>query len=72
MTNFSDVTFKHLLVPVYASAYKFNNKVYQVVINGRTGEVQGERPFSWLKIGCLTIAILAVLIFILVIYAALK
>lgn len=71
-TNFSDVTFKHLLVPVYAGAYKFNNKVYQVVINGRTGEVQGERPFSWLKIGCLTIAILAVLIFFLIIYAAVK
>ncbi len=71
-TNFSDVTFKHLLVPVYAGAYKFNNKVYQVVINGRTGEVHGERPYSWLKIGCLVIAILAVLIFFLIIYAALK
>ena len=67
-THFSDVTFKHLLVPVYASAYKFNNKVYQVVINGRTGEVQGERPYSWLKIGCLVIAILAVLLFLLLIY----
>ncbi len=63
-TDFSAVTFKHLLVPVYASAYKFNNKVYQVVINGRTGEVQGERPYSWAKIGCLVIVILFVIILI--------
>ena len=48
-TDYSNITFKHLLVPVYASAYKFNNKVYQVVINGRTGEVQGERPYSWVE-----------------------
>lgn len=63
-TSYSDITFKHLLVPVYASAYKFNNKVYQVVINGRTGEVQGERPYSWLKIGCLVIVILFVIVLI--------
>lgn len=63
-TDHSNITFKHLLVPVYASAYKFNNKVYQVVINGRTGEVQGERPYSWLKIGCLVFVILFVLLII--------
>jgi hypothetical protein len=63
-TDHSNITFKHLLVPVYASAYKFNNKVYQVVINGRTGEVQGERPYSWLKIGCLVLVILFVLLLI--------
>ena len=62
-TNYSDVTFKHILVPVYAGAYKFNNKVYQVIVNGRTGEVQGERPYSWAKIGCLIFAIIAVIVF---------
>ncbi len=66
-TDFSDITFKHILVPVYAGAYKFNNKVYQIIVNGRTGEVQGERPYSWLKIGCLTIVILiALTIFIMI------
>ncbi len=66
-TNYSNVTFKHLLVPVYAGAYRYNNKVFQIVVNGRTGEVQGERPYSWLKIGCLTVVILIVLIIILLI-----
>ncbi|HSK70725.1 MAG TPA: hypothetical protein VK892_03450, partial [Pyrinomonadaceae bacterium] len=62
-TQFSNLTFKHLLVPVYAGAYRFNNKVYQVVVNGRTGEVQGERPYSWLKIGCLIFVIVTVILF---------
>ncbi|MBA4184435.1 MAG: primosomal protein N' (replication factor Y) - superfamily II helicase, partial [Acidobacteria bacterium] len=51
----------------YAGAYRYNNKVFQIVVNGRTGEVQGERPYSWLKIGCLTVVILIVLIIILLI-----
>ena len=69
-TDYSNITFKHLLVPVYAGAYRYNNKVFQIVVNGRTGEVQGERPYSWLKIGCLAIVILFFLIIILVIFGA--
>ncbi len=68
-TDYSNITFKHLLVPVYAGAYRFNNKVYQIVINGKTGEVQGERPYSWLKIGCLITAILAFIIFLVIIFS---
>ena len=65
-TQYSNTTFKHLLLPVYASAYKFNGKTFQIVVNGRTGEVQGERPYSWLKIA----ALVAVIIFIVVILIA--
>ena len=49
-TNYNDITFKHLLLPVFVSAYKFKNKLYLFLVNGRTGEVQGERPYSWIKI----------------------
>jgi len=38
------VTFLHLLLPVWIGAYRFQAKVYQVLVNARTGEVQGERP----------------------------
>lgn len=71
-TDFGNITFKHLLVPVYAGAYRFNNKVYQIVINGKTGEVQGERPYSWLKIGCLVIAIILILIIVISIIGLLR
>jgi ribosomal protein S27E len=49
-TEYSAVNFKHLLLPVYVGAYQFKGKVFQIVINGRTGEVQGDRPFSYVKI----------------------
>lgn len=64
-TDYNDITFKHILLPIWISAYKYNNKVYRFMINGRTGEVQGERPYSWIKI---TLAILLAIIVIIVIY----
>ncbi|WP_407492099.1 TFIIB-type zinc finger domain-containing protein [Pseudooceanicola sp. MF1-13] len=58
-TQVSDVTFKHILLPVWMAAYKFRGKTYRFVVNGRTGRVQGERPWSVWKI---TFAVLAGLI----------
>ena len=64
-TRYEYITFKHLLLPVWISAYRFRNKVYQVMVNARTAEVQGDRPYSVWKI---TGAILAALIVLLTIY----
>lgn len=49
-TRVSDVTFKHVLLPVWLAAYKYRGKSYRFVVNGRTGKVQGERPYSAVKI----------------------
>jgi len=49
-TLISDVTFKHILLPVWLAAYKYRGKTYRFVVNGRTGRVQGERPWSAWKI----------------------
>jgi ribosomal protein S27E len=49
-TRVSDVTFKHILLPVWLAAYKYRGKSYRFVVNGRTGAVQGERPWSGWKI----------------------
>jgi hypothetical protein len=48
------------LLPVWIGAYRFQNRAYQVVVNARTGEVQGERPFSSAKIAFLIAAILVI------------
>lgn len=50
-TAFSDETFKHILLPVWMAAYRYNGKSYRFLVNGQTGEVQGERPWSIWKIG---------------------
>lgn len=49
-TAISDVTFKHVLLPVWLAAYKYRGRTYRFVVNGRTGRVQGERPYSAWKI----------------------
>jgi hypothetical protein len=53
--------FRHLLLPVWIGAYRFGGKVYQVAVNARTGEVQGERPYSSVKIGLLVAVILVII-----------
>ena len=63
---FDKIKFKHLLLPVYHSAFKFNDKVYQFLVNARTGEVQGERPYSKVKIAML--ALLGIIIIGAIIY----
>jgi len=49
-TTVSDVTFKHVLLPVWLAAYKYRGKTYRFVVNGQSGRVQGERPWSAWKI----------------------
>ncbi|HUG19401.1 MAG TPA: hypothetical protein VMM56_10510 [Planctomycetaceae bacterium] len=49
-TRYDGLTFKHVLLPLWLLAYQYKEKSYQVFINAGTGKVQGERPYSWVKI----------------------
>ena len=49
-TAINNVTFKHILLPVWLAAYKYRGQTYRFVVNGQTGRVQGERPWSTWKI----------------------
>ncbi len=49
-TSLSDQTFKHLLCPLWIGSFKYKGKVFPFVINGQTGKVYGEKPWSWVKI----------------------
>jgi hypothetical protein len=60
-TQYNDLMFKLLLLPIWISAFKFNGKLYQFVVNGRTGEVVGEYPKSTSKIVMLIVAIIALI-----------
>ena len=61
---FSGETYKHVLVPVYATAYQYRDKVYHVLINGQTGMIKGEYPKSIFKIAlCVLLVILFLLLF---------
>jgi len=59
-SRYDRLTYKHLLLPVWVSAYRYQNKVFQFLVNARTGEVQGERPYSWIKITLFTVMCLVI------------
>lgn len=48
--EFSDVKFKHILLPIYISAFQFKNETFTFYINGVTGNISGKRPYSKVKI----------------------
>ncbi|MCX7862369.1 MAG: hypothetical protein N2449_05180 [Bacteroidales bacterium] len=62
--------FYHLaFLPVWISAYKYKGKIYQILVNGQTGQVVGNRPTSILKIIFLWIFVIFVIIIGLIIIA---
>ena len=63
-TAYSAITFRQLLLPVWVSAYRFEGTVYQVMVNARTAEVQGERPWSLLKIALLVLLLVVLMLLV--------
>jgi predicted RNA-binding Zn-ribbon protein involved in translation (DUF1610 family) len=57
--DFSDESWRYLLLPVYLAAYQFNDKNYHAIVNGQTGEISGQRPVNWKKIWLVIALILA-------------
>jgi hypothetical protein len=48
--EFSDESWRYILLPVMMASYRFNNKIYRIIINGQTGTIFGQRPIDWQKI----------------------
>jgi hypothetical protein len=67
-TSYADVMYKLVLLPVWVVVYLYGGKTWQVLVNGRTGEVIGSRPYSKVKI---VAAVLAALIVIAAVIVAL-
>ncbi len=65
-TDHRNITFKHILVPTWLAAFRFKDKTYRFVINGRNGSVHGERPYSAWKIAFTVLVILAIILLVIV------
>jgi DNA-directed RNA polymerase subunit RPC12/RpoP len=59
--RFPQLLSEHLLLPIYVSGFRYADKTYRFMINGQTGEVHGQRPYSWIKITLLVLAIVALI-----------
>jgi LSD1 subclass zinc finger protein len=67
--RYYDITFKHLLLPVWLSSYQYSGKTWRFLVNGQTGEVQGERPWSAWKIA---FAVVSALMLMFLVFALLN
>jgi ribosomal protein S27E len=63
-----DMRFKYLLLPIWLLTVIYEGRPFQVCINGVTGEVQGRRPISKIKVAIAVFVALVVIVGIIVIY----
>ncbi|MCS7028513.1 MAG: hypothetical protein NZ519_07065 [Bacteroidia bacterium] len=63
ITEKTNLTYKHILLPIWISSYRYNGKLYQVIVNGQTGAISGEKPLSWSKI---ILTIILVILFVII------
>jgi hypothetical protein len=45
-----DETWRYALLPVWVSAYRYGDRVWQVLVNGQTAAVAGQKPVVWGRI----------------------
>ena len=57
--EFSDESWRYVLLPVYLATYTYEGKPYQVMVNGETGKITGQRPADWNKIWLVIALLLA-------------
>lgn len=46
-------SFRHVLLPIWSTALRYRGRIYRIAVNGQTGELSGERPYSYGKIAAL-------------------
>jgi len=64
--RYSRITYKHVLLPVWVSTFRYQNRLYRFMVNARTGEVQGERPekrsrLTWGMVGAVAVLLVALI-----------
>jgi hypothetical protein len=65
-TQYLGVTFKHTLLPIWVANYRYREQLFRVLINGETGRVAGDRPWSWWKITRLVLLIIFAILLVVV------
>lgn len=46
-TDYFNLKYKYLIVPVWINSFFYDNKLYTIVINGQTGKIDGQWPKSF-------------------------
>jgi len=56
------MTYKHMLLPLWLLTVMYDQRPFQVYMNGVTGEIHGARPYSRVKIACAIFVALVLII----------
>jgi predicted RNA-binding Zn-ribbon protein involved in translation (DUF1610 family) len=59
MLDFSDEEWRYILTPIYTSVYQYDDRPFQILINGQSGRIAGQRPIDWQKVWLVIAAILS-------------
>lgn len=59
-STYSDKKFRYTLLPLWVCAYKYKEKFYRFIVNGRNGKATGKAPTSPLRVMFVTLIILAI------------
>ena len=57
--DFSAEKWRYVLLPMYVASYRYQDKPYQVMVNGQTGMIAGQRPVDWTRVGLVAALIAA-------------
>ncbi len=57
--DFADERWRYILLPVYLASYPFEGRTFQVMVNGQTGKVAGQKPVAWLRVWLVIAAMLS-------------
>jgi len=57
--DFDEEHWRHVLLPVYLASYKFQDRTFQIMVNGQSGAVAGQKPVEWLRVWLVIAALLA-------------
>jgi hypothetical protein len=57
--DFADERWRYILLPVYLASYPFDGRTFQVMVNGQTGSVAGQKPVAWLRVWLAIAALLS-------------
>jgi predicted RNA-binding Zn-ribbon protein involved in translation (DUF1610 family) len=48
--DFSEESWRYILLPIYLAVYRYPARSMQVMVNGQNGQIAGQRPVSWGKV----------------------
>lgn len=63
-SNWSGITFQHILLPLWVGCYLFQGREYRLLMNGQTGKISGEKPKDSVKLVLIWLTVILALAFI--------